>query len=181
MLGGDLKDEVLAQLRQPAKQQFVLLGGQIVVVLIGQCGVAAQPPPPLTWIGVAQDSEEAVAMVGQEVEIPLHPAQGGRDKPRLRKVRQCAFDCGDLVQRVPRRLTLARARPGRAVVLDNADVGQLEDAGGRIHEVDVGVVQAAHRRPLLAQHIRIVAQIERHGGQFAQRDGMIAERRSTVA
>ena len=113
-------------------------------------------------------------MIGHEVQIPLDPAQRGGDQPRLRIVGQRGLDGRDLVQRVAGGVGVVAGIGGRAVILDDADVLRREDAGGGVGEVDAGVVQAAHRRPLLAQHVRIVAQVERDGGQFAQGHGVVA-------
>jgi len=66
---------------------------------------------------------------------------------------------------------LAACLRGRAVELDNPDVGRGKETGHRIQEVHPRVVQTAQGRPLLAQHVRVVPGLDGQVGQLLQGHG----------
>ena len=162
--GGHLIDEIVARLRHAAKEDLVLLGGQVLAGIVGQCTVFAQRAPGCSRVWMAQERGYVGAAVSDEVDVPLHPQGIGRGKAGLfvvgeRAAHRCQVaqgDGGSFVSGIP--------DPRAAVVLNDAHVLRGEDAGRRVHEVGLGVVQPAHRRPLLLQQIVVLANVDRDAG-----------------
>ena len=166
--GGDQEHEVLADARQAAQQVLPLLAHQLVVGH-PHGAVAAQPLPREPGIRVAQDRQEPrqpAQPLGEQVDA----AQVGRFGAGLREVGQGGFDGGHAPQGFPRGAGLGLGLGGRAEELDNAQPLRPEDAHRGVDEVGAGVVEAAQRGPLFAQHVGIVADLDGQVGQLSERD-----------
>jgi len=165
---GDLENEVLAQLGQAAEKQLVLLSSQIVAGVIGDLAIFAQSAPGFPGVRMPQQGQDILAAAGNEIQVPLHPGRSWGSQPRLGVIGQGGFDRRQAADGLFRGSIQGFRFSSPAVKLHHAHMLRVENAGGGVNVIRLGVVQAAHRCPLLLQQVIILTHRDRHGCQFGQ-------------
>ena len=156
VLGQHLEDEVLPQLGQAPEEDLVLLQRQIVLRGISDCSVFRACAAAFTRVRMSEDGGDEAAARGDEIQVPAQPVLVGGDELGLVEVRHDPFDGGHALQGVLGGGTFVRAFSGGPEVLHQADMFRGEDPGIGSHEVDIGVVDAAHGAPHLAKQVVIL-------------------------